>query len=74
MHLHGHKFWLLGSGEGKFPYRTVGDMPSTMLNLQNPPYRDTIDLPASGWAVIRYGARVMVYRRLSMTDAFQICH
>ncbi|KIW52032.1 hypothetical protein, variant 9 [Exophiala xenobiotica] len=54
MHLHGHKFWLLGSGAGVFPYLSVTDAPSSMINLNNPPYRDTIDLPPSGWAVIRY--------------------
>ncbi|KIV94136.1 hypothetical protein, variant 6 [Exophiala mesophila] len=54
MHLHGHKFWFLGSGEGDFPFESVTDAPSSMINLQNPPYRDTIDLPPSGWAVIRY--------------------
>ena len=56
MHLHGHKFWFLGAGEGMFPYDSVDAAPSSMINLENPPYRDTIDLPASGWAVIRYVA------------------
>ncbi|KAL2391842.1 hypothetical protein ABEF93_000073 [Exophiala dermatitidis] len=54
MHLHGHKFWLLGTGAGVFPYHSVTDAPPSMINLHNPPYRDTIDLPPSGWAVIRY--------------------
>ncbi|ERF69138.1 hypothetical protein EPUS_01094 [Endocarpon pusillum Z07020] len=54
MHLHGHKFWFLGSGEGVFPHSSVTEAPSSMINLQNPPYRDTKDLPPSGWAVIRY--------------------
>merc|ERR1712000_188033 len=54
MHLHGHKFWFLGSGEGLFPYHSVTDAPSSMINLHNPPYRDTIDLPPSGWAFIRF--------------------
>lgn len=54
MHLHGHKFWVLGSGKGDFPYSEVRDVPSSMMNLENPPYRDTVELPASGWAVIRY--------------------
>jgi len=54
MHLHGHKFWFLGAGAGIFPYDSVDTAPSSMINLENPPYRDTIDLPASGWAVIRY--------------------
>jgi len=54
IHLHGHKFWFLGAGQGMFPYNSVDAAPSSMINLENPPYRDTIDLPASGWAVVRY--------------------
>ncbi|KAG9906297.1 hypothetical protein KCU81_g10042, partial [Aureobasidium melanogenum] len=53
MHLHGHKFWVLGSGSGPFPYSSVDDAPRSAINLQNPPYRDTVELPASGWVVIR---------------------
>ncbi|KAJ5318538.1 CAZyme family AA1 [Penicillium atrosanguineum] len=53
MHLHGHNFWVLGSGKGPFPYDTATDAPKSLINLQNPPYRDTTDLPSSGWAVIR---------------------
>ncbi|KFY02039.1 hypothetical protein V490_00666 [Pseudogymnoascus sp. VKM F-3557] len=54
MHLHGHKFWVLGSGEGPFPYTSVTDAPQSSINLQDPPYRDTAELPPSGWIVIRY--------------------
>jgi L-ascorbate oxidase len=53
MHLHGHKFWVLGSGEGPFPYKSVTDAPQPLINLQNPPYCDTAELPPSGWIVIR---------------------
>ena len=53
MHLHGHKFWVLGSGSGQFPYTSVDIAPSSVINLENPPYRDTTDLPASGWLAIR---------------------
>lgn len=53
MHLHGHKFWVLGTGTGPFPYVTVADAPASLLNFENPPYRDTVELPASGWAVLR---------------------
>jgi len=53
MHLHGHKFWVLGTGTGAFPYDSVVDAPSSLINLQNPPYRDTVDLPPSGWAALR---------------------
>lgn len=54
MHLHGHKFWVLGTGSGDFPYRSVNDAPGSLINLDDPPYRDTVELPASGWAAIRY--------------------
>ncbi|KAJ5350264.1 hypothetical protein N7541_007991 [Penicillium brevicompactum] len=54
MHLHGHKFWVLGSGTGTFPYRSLTDAPSSVINLENPPYRDTTDLPPSGWLAVRY--------------------
>jgi Multicopper oxidase len=54
MHLHGHKFWVLGAGDGMFPYSSVADAPQSMINLSNPPYRDTTELPANGWTVIRY--------------------
>lgn len=54
MHLHGHKFWILGSGKGEFPYSSVQNVPSSLVNLNDPPYRDTVELPASGWAVIRF--------------------
>ncbi|KAF5712261.1 Cupredoxin [Fusarium mundagurra] len=54
IHLHGHKFWVLGSGEGSFPYAAVTDAPEDLINLRNPPYRDTMGLPSQGWAAIRY--------------------
>lgn len=54
MHLHGHKFWVLGTGTGPFPYATTQDAPTSLINLHDPPYRDTVELPPAGWAVIRY--------------------
>ncbi|KAG9650909.1 hypothetical protein KCU64_g8903, partial [Aureobasidium melanogenum] len=54
MHLHGHKFWVLGSGVGSFPFASVQDAPPSLINLRDPPYRDTTSLPSQGWAVIRY--------------------
>lgn len=53
MHLHGHKFWVLGVGGGPFLYESVMDAPPSVINMDNPPYRDSVDLPASGWAAIR---------------------
>ena len=40
MHLHGHSFWLLGTSE--YPY------------TENPQLRDTVSVPAMGWARIRF--------------------
>jgi len=54
MHLHGHKFWVLGTGSGYFPYMSASDAPGSEINLQNPPYRDTTSLPPGGWTLIRY--------------------
>ncbi|KAJ5335824.1 uncharacterized protein N7506_005760 [Penicillium brevicompactum] len=54
MHLHGHKFWVLGSGSGSFPYQSVAEAPSSIINLDDPPYRDTANVPPSGWQAIRY--------------------
>ena len=48
-HLHGHHFWVLGSGVG--PYN--GSVEAT-LNVVNPMYRDTQIVPQSGWTVIRF--------------------
>ena len=53
MHLHGHKFWVLGTGSGPFPYSPVTNAPQSVINMHNPPYRDTVELPASGWAALR---------------------
>ncbi|QPG98040.1 hypothetical protein C2857_007180 [Epichloe festucae Fl1] len=54
LHLHGHKFWVLGSGTGSFPYSNVEEAPDGVLNLRDPPFRDTTGLPAQGWTVIRF--------------------
>jgi FtsP/CotA-like multicopper oxidase with cupredoxin domain len=54
MHLHGHKFWVLGAGDGMFLYNSIAEAPETLTNLVNPPYRDTTELPANGWTAIRY--------------------
>jgi FtsP/CotA-like multicopper oxidase with cupredoxin domain len=46
IHLHGHDFLILGSGKG-----TYTDQP---LNLENPPRRDTANMPAAGWLVLAF--------------------
>ncbi|CAM6129148.1 unnamed protein product [Calypogeia fissa] len=49
MHLHGHNFYILGQGFGN--YDTARQ--TTGLNTYNPPLRNTVTVPAGGWAVIR---------------------
>uniref|UniRef100_A0A7R9VU19 Plastocyanin-like domain-containing protein n=1 Tax=Chlamydomonas euryale TaxID=1486919 RepID=A0A7R9VU19_9CHLO len=52
MHLHGHKFWLLGMGPGV--YDPAVHEPT--LNKYNPIFRDTMTLPVGYWAVLRFRA------------------
>ncbi|KAI3936277.1 hypothetical protein MKX01_016309, partial [Papaver californicum] len=47
-HLHGHDFWVLGYGEGKF------SSDSSNLNLENPPLRNNVVLFPHGWTAIRF--------------------
>ncbi|KAH7135758.1 Cupredoxin [Dendryphion nanum] len=48
IHLHGHDFFILAAGRGKY---TSG---STLLNLNNPPRRDTVNMPGAGFVVIAF--------------------
>lgn len=48
-HLHGHDFWVLGYGEGRF---TEKDAKS--LNLKNPPLRNTAVIFPYGWTALRF--------------------
>lgn len=52
MHLHGHKFWLLGLGEGVYNE----SVHERRLNKYNPILRDTMTLPIGYWAVLRFRA------------------
>ncbi|KAL8160220.1 hypothetical protein V2J09_001757 [Rumex salicifolius] len=51
-HLHGHDFWVLGYGEGRFN----GDDDMKGLNLKNPPLRNTVVIYPFGWTALRYVA------------------
>ncbi|KAG2601960.1 hypothetical protein PVAP13_5KG629500 [Panicum virgatum] len=51
IHLHGFNFFVLAQGLGRFDPR----MRST-YNLENPQVRNTVAVPAGGWAVIRFTA------------------
>ncbi|KAK1986185.1 multicopper oxidase [Colletotrichum cereale] len=47
IHLHGHDFLLLGTGDGQFTS-------SETLQFENPIRRDVAQLPANGWMVIAF--------------------
>ncbi|CAK9208857.1 unnamed protein product [Sphagnum troendelagicum] len=51
-HLHGHHFWVLGYGNGKFDSRRH----SKSFNLINPPLRNTVPVFPFGWSAIRFVA------------------
>ncbi|GLT56759.1 hypothetical protein SLA2020_297780 [Shorea laevis] len=50
-HLHGHDFWVLGYGEGKF---TEADVKK--FNLKNPPLKNTAVIFPFGWTALRFVA------------------
>ncbi|XP_057528083.1 L-ascorbate oxidase-like [Amaranthus tricolor] len=50
-HLHGHDFWVLGYGEGKFSKED-----EDKLNLKNPPLRNTAVIFPYGWTALRFVA------------------
>lgn len=50
-HLHGHDFWVLGYGEGKFREREAAK-----FNVKNPPYRNTAVIFPFGWTALRFVA------------------
>jgi laccase len=52
MHLHGHSFYVVGQGLGN--YNPVTD--PLNFNLVDPPQRDTVMAPMSGWVAIRFKA------------------
>jgi len=51
-HLHGHDFWVLGYGKGKFTAED-GDK---RLNLENPPLRNTAEIFPYAWSALRFVA------------------
>lgn len=48
MHLHGHDFWVLGSGDGTYDAATAN------LTTVNSPRRDVVLLPADGWVAFAF--------------------
>ncbi|KAI0015568.1 multicopper oxidase [Xylariomycetidae sp. FL0641] len=60
VHAHGRHYYVLGSGLGEFPWASVEDAvreKPDVLNLKNPPLRDTVSTPPAAtepsWLVIR---------------------
>lgn len=52
MHLHGHRFYVVGWGFGNFdPKRDP-----LRYNLKNPPHMSTVAVPKNGWTAIRFRA------------------
>jgi FtsP/CotA-like multicopper oxidase with cupredoxin domain len=63
IHKHGNKMFLLGSGQGAFPWATVEEAKAAgaPLNLVDPPRRDAVVTPQASpvnatWTAIRYQA------------------
>ncbi|KAJ1696182.1 hypothetical protein LUZ63_004694 [Rhynchospora breviuscula] len=52
MHLHGHSFYVVGSGFGNFNNQTD----PLSYNLVDPPYENTVGVPKNGWTTIRFRA------------------
>ncbi|KAL8101771.1 hypothetical protein AgCh_033604 [Apium graveolens] len=52
IHLHGYDFYIIAEGFGNFNPKTD----TSKFNLVDPPLRNTVSLPVSGWAVIRFVA------------------
>lgn len=48
-HLHGHDFWVLAYGEGRFTEKDVAK-----FNLKNPPLRNTAVIFPFGWTALRF--------------------
>lgn len=48
IHIHGHDMFILGTGTSTY------DAATDVLNLSNPPRRDTALLPAAGWLYIAF--------------------
>lgn len=51
-HLHGHDFWVLGYGHGRFHPKTD----EKKLNLKNPPMKNTAVIFPYGWTALRFVA------------------
>ncbi|KAF8009414.1 hypothetical protein BT93_J0412 [Corymbia citriodora subsp. variegata] len=51
-HLHGHDFWVLGYGEGRF----TAAKDEGHFNLEDPPLKNTVVVYPYGWTAVRFAA------------------
>ncbi|KAL9329668.1 hypothetical protein ACSQ67_004671 [Phaseolus vulgaris] len=49
-HLHGHDFWVLGYGKGKFDVKND----TKQYNLENPIMKNTVPVHPFGWTAVRF--------------------
>ncbi|KAG0454568.1 hypothetical protein HPP92_023860 [Vanilla planifolia] len=52
IHVHGHNFFVVGSGVGNYDE----ERDRAKYNLEDPPERNTVAVPSGGWAAIRFTA------------------
>ncbi|KAF8399005.1 hypothetical protein HHK36_014872 [Tetracentron sinense] len=52
IHVHGHNFFVVGSGFGNFDAKRD----PANYNLVDPPERNTVDIQSGGWAAVRFKA------------------
>lgn len=75
IHIHGRHFYVLGSGQGAFPWDNVaqavasGELPAGSINLVNPQLRDTYITPAAAT-----GPTWLVLRRASDNEGVWLIH
>lgn len=56
IHLHGHHFYVIGSGQGDFVELEKNGTLKSLLNYKNPRLADTATLPQDGWLYLRFKA------------------
>ena len=54
IHLHGHHFYVLGSGQGDFVELEKNGTLNSLMNYKNPRLADTATLPNNGWLYLRF--------------------
>jgi len=55
IHLHGHHFYLLGTGDGDFTEIQQNNSSwRSLLNFENPQYADTLTVGKEGWVYLRF--------------------